>query len=104
MAGTSVSSTCIAGLFLEHLSQRLLDQPRVRRHRMHTVDEQAQRRRLDAQVPIRRDVLDQLQRAAPQLARREISGVTGDSARSDASTAISSRTLRAPWVSISSKS
>ncbi|KAG0752373.1 hypothetical protein G6F24_013617 [Rhizopus arrhizus] len=38
---------------------------------MHTVDEQTQRRRLDAQVPIRRDVLDQLQRAAPQLARRE---------------------------------
>ena len=33
-----------------------------------------------------------------------ISGVTGDSARSEASTAISSSTLRAPWVSISSRS
>lgn len=33
-----------------------------------------------------------------------VPGVTGDSARSEASTAISSSTLRAPWVSISSRS
>ncbi|KWV87606.1 hypothetical protein PFLmoz3_02759 [Pseudomonas fluorescens] len=33
-----------------------------------------------------------------------ISGVTGDSARLEASTAISSSTERAPWVSISTRS
>ncbi|MNP43976.1 hypothetical protein D3C76_1378210 [compost metagenome] len=44
--------------------------------------------------------------SVPRLSSRaaRISGVTGDSAMLEASTAISSSTLRAPWVSISSRS
>mmetsp|Transcript_59156 Transcript_59156/g.139388 ORF Transcript_59156/g.139388 Transcript_59156/m.139388 type:complete len:294 (+) Transcript_59156:28-909(+) len=38
---------------------------------MHAVDEQMQRRWLNAEVPVRRDVLDELQGAAAQLACRE---------------------------------
>ena len=58
---------------------------------------------LDTEVPVRRDVLDELQVPRRSSRAARISGVTGDSAISEASTAISSST-RAPCVSISTRS
>src|SRR3546814_6187093 len=58
-------------MLLEQVAQGLLDQPRVGGHGVDAVDEQVQRRRFDAEVSVRRDVLQQLHGAAPQLAGRE---------------------------------
>ncbi len=54
---------------LEHAAQRLLDLPGIDRHRVDPIDEQAQGRGLDAQAPVRGDLLHQTQRAAPQFPR-----------------------------------
>ena len=58
-------------MVLEQIAQRLLDQAGVGGHRMDAVDEQVQRRRLDAQLPVRCNVLQLLHGAASQLAGGE---------------------------------
>ena len=52
-------------MVLEQITQGLLDQPRVSGHGVDAVDQQVQRRWFDAEVSVRRDVLQQLHGAAP---------------------------------------
>lgn len=72
----------------EGLAQAVHDHPRIGRDGIGAVEHDAERRRLDAQAAEGREVLQQLEGAAAELAAASISGIIGDGARSQARMAI----------------